>query len=92
MPLGDLVAWGRCAEPKRTPLLVLADGGILAADVLSSDKENLMADSEIFGRLKLPWDVLAGAVFRLPPSRKDRDALRSYRPARRPVGPIAIAR
>ena len=42
---------------------------------LSSDKEILLADSEIFGRLKIPWDRLAGAVFRLPPAIKDRDAL-----------------
>jgi hypothetical protein len=75
MPLGDLVAWGACPEPKRAPILVLADGGLLAADVLSSDKEILLADSEIFGRLKIPWDRLAGVVFRLPPAPKDRDAL-----------------
>ena len=75
LSLGDLVAWGACPEPKRTPILVLADGGLLAADVLSSDKEILLADSEIFGRLKIPWDRLAGVVFRLPPALKDRDAL-----------------
>ncbi|MGA2059192.1 MAG: NPCBM/NEW2 domain-containing protein [Thermoguttaceae bacterium] len=75
LSLDDLVAWGACPEPKRTPILVLADGGLLAADVLSSDKEILLADSEIFGRLKIPWDRLAGVVFRLPPALKDRDAL-----------------
>ncbi|MGA2799378.1 MAG: hypothetical protein ABSE63_17485, partial [Thermoguttaceae bacterium] len=75
LPLGDLVAWGVCPEPKRTPILVLADGGLLAADVLSSDKEILLADSDLFSRLKIPWDRLAGVVFRLPPACKDRDAL-----------------
>jgi hypothetical protein len=75
LPLGDLVVWGACPEPKRIPILVLADGGLLAADVLSSDKEFLLADSEIFGRLKIPWDQLAGAIFRLSPTPKDRDAL-----------------
>jgi hypothetical protein len=75
LPLDDLVAWGACPEPKRTPILVLADGGLLAADVLSSDKEILLADSEIFGRLKIPWDRLAGVVFHLPPILKERDAL-----------------
>ena len=75
LPMADLVAWGACPEPKRTPILVLADGGLLAADVLSSDKEILAADSELFGRLKIPWDRLAGIVFRLPPVLKDRDAL-----------------
>ncbi|MGD0382231.1 MAG: NPCBM/NEW2 domain-containing protein [Thermoguttaceae bacterium] len=75
LPLSDLVAWGACLEPKRTPILVLADGGLLSADVLSSDKDTLSADSDLFGRLKIPWDALAGVVFRLPPALKDRDAL-----------------
>ena len=75
MPLSDLVAWGACLEPKRTPILALADGGLLAADAVSSDKETLSADSELFGRLKIPFDALAGVAFRLPPMPKDRDAL-----------------
>jgi hypothetical protein len=74
LPMSDLVAWGACLEPKRAPILILAGGGLLAADVLSSDKDTLTADSELFGRLKIPWDALAGAVFRLPPALKDRDA------------------
>ncbi len=73
--LGDLAAWGACPEVKRAPVLVLADGGLLAADVLASDKEIMAADSELFGRVKIPWDRLAGVVFRLPPAWKDRDAL-----------------
>jgi hypothetical protein len=75
LPMDELVAWGACLEPKRTPILVLAGGGLLVADVLSSDKENLSAESDIIGRLKLPWDTLAGVVFQLPPALKDRDAL-----------------
>jgi len=75
LPLGDLAAWGACPEPKRTPILVLADGGLLAADVLSSDKEILLAESDLFGRMKIPWDRLAGVLFRLPPAPNDRDAL-----------------
>ncbi|MGD0517948.1 MAG: NPCBM/NEW2 domain-containing protein [Thermoguttaceae bacterium] len=75
LPMSDLVAWGACPEPKRAPILVLADGGLLAADVFTSDKDAFGVDSELFGRLKIPWDALAGAVFRLPPALKDRDAL-----------------
>ena len=75
LALRDLVAWGACPEAKRSPLLVLADDGLLAADVLASDKEILTADSDVFGRMKIPWDRLAGIVFRLPPAGKDRDAL-----------------
>jgi hypothetical protein len=75
LPLADLVAWGACPDPKRAPILVLADGGLLAADFLASDNNAVSAESEIFGRLKIPWDALAGAVFRLPPDLKQRDAL-----------------
>jgi hypothetical protein len=75
LALADLVAWGACLETKRTPILALADGGLLVADVLSSDKETLPAESDIFGRLKIPLDALAGVIFRLPPALKDRDAL-----------------
>jgi hypothetical protein len=75
VPLDDLVVWGACVEPKRAPILLLADSGVLSADVLSSDKETLSVDSEIFGRLKLPWDVLAGVIFRMPTAIKDRDAM-----------------
>lgn len=75
LPLGDLVAWGACLEPKRTPILALADGGLLVADVLSLDKETLPAESELFGRLKISWDALAGVIYRLPPGLKDRDVL-----------------
>jgi hypothetical protein len=75
LALGDLVAWGACAEVKHAPLLVLADGGVLAADVLASDKDVLAAESDVFGRVKIPWDRLSGVVFRLPPAGKDRDAL-----------------
>ncbi len=63
MPLGDLVAWGACPELKRAPIFVLADGGCLVADLISSDKETLLADSQLFGRVKLPWDALAGVIF-----------------------------
>jgi hypothetical protein len=75
LPLGDLVSWGACPEVKRGPIVVLADGGFLAADIASADKDTLTADSESFGRIKFPYDALAGIIFRLPSVPKDRDAL-----------------
>ncbi|HEY4760443.1 MAG TPA: NPCBM/NEW2 domain-containing protein [Thermoguttaceae bacterium] len=75
MPLGDLVAWGECLEPKRTPILVLSDGGLLVADVVAVDKETASVESQLFGRLKLPLSDVAGVVYRLPAEVKDRDAL-----------------
>jgi hypothetical protein len=76
VPAGDLVQWGVFGEPaNRTPILLLADGGLLVAEVLAADKENLTADSELFGTLKLPLEALAGLVFHPPATRQQRDAL-----------------
>ncbi|MCC6126170.1 MAG: NPCBM/NEW2 domain-containing protein [Pirellulales bacterium] len=75
LPPADLVFWGAPVEPRRGPLVVSADGGLLAADVLSADKDRLEVDSELFGRLKLPLEKLAGVIFRLPGAVRLRDRL-----------------
>lgn len=75
MPLADLVSWGAPVEPRRGPIVVLADGGLLVADVLAADKDRLDADSELFDRLKLPLEQLSGVIFRLPGAVADRDRL-----------------
>ena len=75
MPAADVVRWGRPVEPERGPMLVTADGGVLVADVLSAGKESLMADSLVWGTLKMPFDSLAGVVFQLPGDRQQRDRL-----------------
>lgn len=75
IPAGDLVFWGRCAEIDRGPLLVLADGGLLAAEVLEADKEKLVADSDLFGLVTVPLELLAAVVFDLPADRRARDLL-----------------
>jgi hypothetical protein len=71
----DVVRWGMPADVRRGPVLVLSDGGLLVAEVLGADKEKLTADSEFFGAVKLPWESLAGIVFRLPGTPAERDAL-----------------
>jgi hypothetical protein len=75
LPQADLVAWGAPVEPRRGPLVVSADGGLLSADVLSANKDRLEVDSELFGRMKLPLEKLSGIVFRLPGSVRLRDRL-----------------
>ncbi|MGA2031541.1 MAG: NPCBM/NEW2 domain-containing protein [Thermoguttaceae bacterium] len=75
LPLTDLVIWGQCAEAIRGPIIVLADGGLLAADVLGADKETLSADSDPLGTLKLPLETLSGVIFRWPGDRLQRDLL-----------------
>jgi hypothetical protein len=75
LPLNDLVSWGTPIEPRRGPLVVFADGGLLAADVLGGDKDRLDVDSELFDRLKLPLENLAGVIFHLPGAVRERDRL-----------------
>jgi hypothetical protein len=75
MPAAELVRWGACREPARGPIVVLADGGLLVAEVLRADKETLTADSELFSVLKLPLESLCGVVFHPPAGRNDRDLL-----------------
>ncbi len=75
IPAGDLVRWGRCAEQGRAGGLVLADGSLLVAEVVAADKDVLTADSDLFGTMKLPLDLLAGIVLRPPSDRQQSDAL-----------------
>jgi len=71
----ELVRWGSCVDARRGPLVVLANGGILVAEVLEVDKDRLSADSDLFGLVELRLELLAGVVFSLPADRHDRDLL-----------------
>lgn len=81
MPAAELVYWGVCPETAQGPILVMADGGLLVADVLAADKESLTADSLPLRSekppelLRLPLDALAGVVFDPPADRRRRDRL-----------------
>ncbi len=75
MPAGELVYWGDCAEIRQGPVLVLADGGLLVAEVFQADKERLTADSDLFGLVELPLELVAGVVFQLPADRHAGDLL-----------------
>ena len=71
----NLVCWGSPAEILRGPILVLADGGLMAADVLGADKEHLTADSTALGAVKLPLELLAGIALHSTGGRHERDLL-----------------
>jgi hypothetical protein len=71
----DLVCWGEFAEPAHGPVVVLADGGLLAAEVTGIDKETLAADSDLLGTLKIPLEALAGVLLHPPAGRSQRDRL-----------------
>lgn len=75
LPAADLLAWGKCPEVARRPLVVLADGGLLVADVYQMDKDHLQVDCDLFGSVKLPLELLAGVVFQTPAERRRCDRL-----------------
>ncbi len=70
-----LVKWGECVEPGRGPYLVLVDGGLVVADILSADKQSLVADSVSFGEMKVPLELAAGVVFQPLADRGRRERL-----------------
>jgi hypothetical protein len=57
------------------PLVVLADGSVVVAEVFEADKEHLTVDSRVFGLVKLPVEGLAGIVFQPSLERHARDVL-----------------
>ena len=72
---GELVEWGSCAEVKRGPVAITADGGLLVADVIGADLDHITLDSGLFGQVELPLDALGGVVFDLPAGESQRDLL-----------------
>ncbi len=66
LSLRDLVTWGAPADARQGPQILLADGGLLVADLIGADEERLTVDSLLLGKLALPLEQIAGIVF-LPP-------------------------
>ncbi len=75
LPAAELVRWGACAEGTGGPMVVLADGGLLLADVLGTEKERLKVDSGLFGVVEVPLESMAGVIFDPPTQRRGRDLL-----------------
>ena len=73
--LDQLVRMGDFVEPKRGPIWLFGDGGLLVAELTELDKETLRGESELFGKLSLNVSSLAGIVVRPPGDRVQRDAL-----------------
>jgi len=54
---------------------VLADGGLLVAEVTAADREFVSVESSLFGPLRLPRPMVAGMLFHPPADRANRDLL-----------------
>jgi hypothetical protein len=73
---GDLVSWGAPAEPAADLQVHLTDGGLLvAAQLLECDQRTLKLDSDEFGEVELPLDLVTGIQFHPPANRDGRDRL-----------------
>jgi hypothetical protein len=75
LPAAKIVSWGAMRETPLRTQLVLADGGLLVADVLKLDKERLQVDSALLGALGLPLECVQGIVFQPPALPQARDLL-----------------
>ena len=76
LPLTDLCWWGRFAEAQSQPQIVLIDGSLIVADVVSLDKQQLTIDWSLGGELKLPLEWVGGILLAPPDERQDADRLR----------------
>lgn len=71
----DLVLWGSFVEMTAGPQIVLADGGLLLADVLGLDKDTLHTEGELLGKRDLPLEGVSGIIWHPPGDRTRRDQL-----------------
>ena len=66
IPGTNLALWGGFFEPAHAAQIILAGGGLIVADGVRIEKEQLRGDSRSFGKLALPLELTAGIVLRPP--------------------------
>jgi hypothetical protein len=71
----NLVCWGTWPGAGQGTLVVLAGGGNLYGELLALDREQLTLDSDVFGELKLPLELVAGLAPQPPSDLADRAEL-----------------
>ncbi len=80
----ELVVWGAFVEPRRGPVIVARDGGLLVADVIELTDAALTVDHDQFGERTLPIGQVRAIVLQWPAARaaRDRIARQCARPPR----------
>ncbi len=73
LKLEEFVRFGTWHELARGPLVVLADGGILAAEVLSLDQRTVAVDWRLAGEIHLARDAVRALALRTPADRLRRE-------------------
>lgn len=92
VPGADLVAWGAPVEPRDAPQVLLANGSLLVVrEILKTQDERLLLDSDAFGEFAVPLSAIAGVLLHPPidPQRRDRLAARFAPPRARNDEPSA---
>jgi hypothetical protein len=85
-PADKLVLWGQASEPRRGPVIVLADGSRIVAEPIALNSEELRIDSRLLGELALTRNTVRGIVYRLPSDARERDRLFEKIAVRREAG------
>lgn len=75
MPAAELASWGAPQELSNQPYLLLVDGSLLAAEVLSSDEKQLHLYSDLCGSIAVPLETIASIVYHPPVDLSKRDQL-----------------
>jgi hypothetical protein len=60
----DLALWGGFVEPAQGLRVLLAGGGLVLLDAAEIKGEQLRGESQLFGKVDLPLELIAGMVFR----------------------------
>ena len=71
----ELIRWGACRERSGPAAIVLADGGVVAAETVSVHNGRLNFDSEVFAGPPVPTELCAGIVFHQPAEPQNDDLL-----------------
>ncbi|HEY4309881.1 MAG TPA: NPCBM/NEW2 domain-containing protein [Pirellulales bacterium] len=85
VPLADLVRWGDLVDPQRGIQVLLSGGGLIVAETVRLENEQLHLDSDLLGERAVPLEFLAGIIFQTPRDLQERDRLanRTLDPAAR---------
>jgi len=75
VPMSRLIDWGELVDEVRGTSLVLTDGSLLAADLLSLDASTLTVESRVWPAASLPRDSVCGVLFLPPAERLERDRM-----------------
>ncbi|HEY1785650.1 MAG TPA: hypothetical protein VGG30_08885, partial [Pirellulales bacterium] len=75
VPAAQLVRWGQFVESSHGAQLLLADGGLLIAELTAIDREKLTVKSELFGDVTLPAPAVLAVLLHPPADPHRRDQL-----------------